>query len=44
MYIRLRPYALTFLKNISRYYEVVAYTGSIENYAKKVISEIDPDG
>lgn len=42
-FIRLRPYALTFLRNVAKYYEIVAYTGSIENYAKRVLEEIDPD-
>ncbi len=37
VYIKLRPYALTFLKNISSAYEIIAFTGSIEKYAKKVI-------
>lgn len=28
VYIKLRPYALTFLRNLSKVYEIIAYTGS----------------
>jgi CTD small phosphatase-like protein 2 len=41
-YITIRPYAITFLKRMSRYFEIVAFTASHETYADVVLDELDP--
>ena len=41
--INLRPYALTFLKNMSKLFEIVVFTASHESYIDPVLDEIDPD-
>ena len=43
-YISLRPYALTFLRNMSKLFEIIAFTASHESYADVVLNEIDPEG
>jgi TFIIF-interacting CTD phosphatase-like protein len=35
---------LTFLKNMVKYFEIIAFTASHESYADVVLNEIDPDG
>lgn len=42
-YITIRPYAITFLKRMSKYYEIIAFTASHESYADVVLDEIDPE-
>jgi CTD small phosphatase-like protein 2 len=42
--VNVRPYALTFLKNLGSKYEIIAFTASIEEYANQVIDFLDPQG
>jgi CTD small phosphatase-like protein 2 len=42
--ITIRPYALTFLKKISKKWEVIVFTASHKDYADAILNEIDPDG
>lgn len=44
MDITIRPYTLTFLKKISKKWEVVVFTASHRSYADAVLNEIDPEG
>lgn len=41
--ITIRPYALTFLKKISKKWEVIVFTASHQEYADAILDEIDPD-
>jgi RNA polymerase II subunit A small phosphatase-like protein len=43
-YVRIRPYAEHFLEQISQWYEVVAFTASLSNYAHPVLDRLDPNG
>jgi CTD small phosphatase-like protein 2 len=42
--ITIRPYTLTFLKKISKRWEIVVFTASHKDYADAILNEIDPDG
>ena len=42
-YITIRPYAISFLKRMSKHYEIIAFTASHESYADAVLDEIDPE-
>lgn len=42
-YLSIRPYAISFLKRISKLFEVIAFTASDETYADVVLDEIDPN-
>lgn len=42
-YITIRPYAISFLKRMSRHYEIIAFTASHESYADVVLDELDPE-
>lgn len=42
--ITIRPYALTFLKKVSKKWEVVVFTASHKSYADAILDEIDPEG
>jgi CTD small phosphatase-like protein 2 len=37
----LRPYALSFLKNVSKKFEIIAFTASKKEYADAILDEID---
>ena len=41
--LNIRPYALTFLKKISKRWEVIVFTASTQSYANAILDEIDPD-
>ena len=43
-YIQIRPGAEEFLKDLSKYYEIVIFTAALQTYADLVIDGIDPDG
>ena len=43
-YIQIRPGAEEFIKDLSKYYEIVIFTAALQNYADLVIDGIDPDG
>lgn len=43
VYVRIRPYAEEFLRQMSENFEIVIFTASIAAYADKVIDLIDPD-
>lgn len=36
-YITIRPYAISFLKRMSKHYEIIAFTASHESYADVVL-------
>ena len=38
-----RPGCFEFLKNISKYYEVMIFTAATQEYANRVVNLIDPD-
>lgn len=42
--ITIRPYVLTFLKRISKKWEVVVFTASHQEYADAILNELDPEG
>ena len=37
VYVKIRPYAFTFLIHMTRIFEVIIFTASILNYAKPLI-------
>eukprot|EP01016_Furgasonia_blochmanni_P056097 TRINITY_DN94_c0_g2_i2.p1 TRINITY_DN94_c0_g2~~TRINITY_DN94_c0_g2_i2.p1 ORF type:complete len:569 (+),score=25.14 TRINITY_DN94_c0_g2_i2:139-1845(+) len=41
--IRIRPHAHEFLKEVSKYYEVVVFTAGIKEYADWIIDQVDTD-
>jgi CTD small phosphatase-like protein 2 len=43
VYISIRPYAISFLKRCSKYFEIIAFTASEKCYADAILNEIDPD-
>ena len=43
IYVLIRPYAEEFLKNVSKYYEVVVFTASISKYASPLLDILDKD-
>ena len=43
-YIQIRPGAEEFLKDLSKYYEIIIFTAALQTYADLVIDGIDPDG
>ena len=43
-YIQIRPGAEEFLKDLSKYYEIIIFTAALKTYADLVIDGIDPDG
>lgn len=44
MYVRFRPHVDTFLKQVSKWFEVVVFTASSHEYADTVLDAIDPKG
>ncbi len=38
-----RPYALTFLKNMHKYWEIVVFTAGLKDYADPILNELDPN-
>lgn len=43
IYIFIRPYLQSFLKTMSKYYNIVVFSGSNENYGKAVCHYLDPN-
>jgi Dullard-like phosphatase family protein len=43
-YVTIRPYALSFLRKMSKFYEIVVFTASEKSYADAVLDELDPTG
>jgi len=43
MFISIRPYAISFLKRMKKYFEIVVFTASDKAYADAILNEIDPD-
>ena len=43
IYVLIRPYAEEFLKNVSKYFEVVVFTASISKYASPLLDILDKD-
>ena len=42
-YVRLRPFLLGFLEEVSQYYELIIFTSATEAYANSVIEEIEKE-
>lgn len=42
-YYMVRPYALKFLKELAKYFEIVIFTAATKQYADPIIDDIDPD-
>jgi len=42
-HIKLRPYVLNFLYEVSQFYEIVIFTASSEDYANDVVKKLDPE-
>lgn len=40
----IRPYAIEFLREISKYYEIVIFTNGTEIYANKILDDLDNNG
>jgi len=40
---QIRPYLKEFLSNMSKYFEIVLFTASTEDYARAIMDEIDPE-
>ena len=43
-YIQIRPGTEDFIKDLSKYYEIIIFTAALKKYADVVINSIDPDG
>lgn len=43
-YVKIRPFARDFLKNLSQFFELVIFTAALKEYADKVIDYLDPCG
>ena len=43
IYVLVRPYAEDFLKNMSKYFEIIIFTASISKYASPLLDIIDKD-
>lgn len=43
-YVTIRPYALSFLKKMSQFFEIMVFTASEQSYADAVLDELDPNG
>ena len=41
--MNIRPWAIEFLKEVSKYFEIIAFTAGEQCYADKVIDLLDPD-
>ena len=39
----IRPFALKFIKDVSKYYELVIFTAGTKDYADPIIDDLDPD-
>jgi carboxy-terminal domain RNA polymerase II polypeptide A small phosphatase len=44
VYVQVRPGCSEFLKELSKYYELVIYTASLSQYADPLMDIIDPEG
>ena len=43
IYVLVRPYAVEFLKNVSKYFEIVIFTASISKYASPLLDILDKE-
>lgn len=43
-YVSIRPYAISFLKKASKYFEIIVFTASEKCYADVILNEMDPQG
>lgn len=41
--LQIRPYALQFIKNVSKYFELIVFTAATKMYADKILDYIDPE-
>ena len=44
IYVMIRPGAIDFIKTMSKYYEIVVFTASMQGYARPVVEKLDPEG
>ena len=44
IYILVRPGVSSFLKRMSKHYEMVVFTASLSKYAEPLVAQLDPDG
>lgn len=42
--VMIRPGAIDFIKTMSKYYEIVVFTASMQGYARPVVEKLDPEG
>lgn len=40
-FVTKRPYLDSFLQNMSQYYDICVFTAGIDDYCKKIVSQID---
>ncbi|KAL0478961.1 hypothetical protein AKO1_007875 [Acrasis kona] len=43
VYVKFRPYLFQFLQEVSKLYEIIVFTSSIESYADKLLDILDPE-
>ena len=43
-YVSIRPYAISFLKKMSKLYDIVIFTASQQSYADSILDELDIEG
>jgi RNA polymerase II subunit A small phosphatase-like protein len=44
IYVLVRPFVASFIKRMSKHYEVVVFTASLSKYAEPLVKELDPEG
>ena len=44
IYVKKRPYVDEFLREVSKHFEVVMFTASVERYAVPLFERLDPKG
>ena len=42
--VNLRPHAMEFLQNLSKYFEIIIFTASHQYYADPILNALDPTG
>lgn len=42
--IKIRPYAMSFLKKMMNKFQIIIFTASHHSYADAILDELDPDG
>ena len=43
-YVSIRPYALSFIKKMSKYFEMIVFTASEKDYADMIVDQLDLEG